>query len=71
MKSSECKSNFCSIIVKQCLIHFFFALALYTQLTDRRISLDERLTLVENAWRNHSKQMLFDWLSGLMINRKK
>lgn len=45
--------------------------SLYTQLTDRRISLDERLTLVENAWRNHSKQMLFDWLSGLMINRKK
>ena len=48
-----------------------FSSALYTQLTDRRLSLDERLNLVEHAWSNHSKQMLFDWLSGLMINRKK
>lgn len=48
-----------------------FVLALYTQLTDRRLSLDERLTLVDDAWSSHSKQMLFDWLSGLIINRKK
>ena len=69
MKSNECKCDRRSALSESVLIDLFPAL--YTQLTDRGISVDERLTLVERAWTNHSKQMLFDWLSSLMINRKK
>lgn len=46
-------------------------LALYTQLTDRQLSIDKRLDLTEEYWLAGSKQMIFDWLSGLVINRKK
>ncbi|CAM4945783.1 unnamed protein product [Rotaria socialis] len=44
---------------------------LYTQLTDRQLSIDKRLDLTEQYWTTDSKQMIFDWLSGLVINRKK
>ncbi|UJR14392.1 hypothetical protein I4U23_001389 [Adineta vaga] len=44
---------------------------LYTQLTDRQLSIDKRLDLTEQYWHIDSKQMIFDWLSGLVINRKK
>ncbi|CAF1121281.1 unnamed protein product [Adineta ricciae] len=44
---------------------------LYTQLTDRQMSIDKRLDLTEQYWHVDSKQMIFDWLSGLVINRKK
>jgi len=50
---------------------FFCLLALYTQLTDRQLSIDKRLDLIEQYWNIDSKQMIFDWLSGLVINRKK
>lgn len=45
--------------------------ALYTKLTDRRLTIEKRLDLVEEHWSKDSKQMLFDWLSGLVVNRKK
>jgi hypothetical protein len=45
--------------------------ALYTQLTDRQLSIDKRLELIEKMDNTDSKQMIFDWLSGLVINRKK
>ena len=45
--------------------------ALYTQLTDRQLSIDKRLDLVEQYWNTDSQQMVLDWLSGLVINRKK
>lgn len=44
---------------------------LYTQLTDRHLTIDQRLDLVETMLNNTSRQMIFDWLSGLVINRKK
>ncbi len=45
---------------------------IYTQLTDRQLSIDKRLDLIEKLDnRGDSKQMIFDWLSGLIINRKK
>lgn len=45
--------------------------ALYTQLTDRQLSIEKRLDLIEGMGSSDSKQMAFDWLSGLVINRKK
>lgn len=44
---------------------------LYTQLTDRQISIENRLDLIEELLHTDSKQMIFDWLAGLVINRKK
>ena len=44
---------------------------LYTRLTDRQISIENRLDLIEDLGNIDSKQMIFDWLSGLVINRKK
>lgn len=43
----------------------------YTQLTDRQLSISKRLDLIEQVWSNESKQMIFDWLAGLILNRKK
>ena len=51
--------------------HDLFFSALYTQLTDRQLPIDKRLALAEQQWNTESKQMIFDWLSGLVINRKK
>jgi len=51
--------------------NLFCLLALYTQLTDRQLSINKRLDLIEQYWNIDSKQMIFDWLSGLVINRKK
>jgi hypothetical protein len=48
-----------------------FGETLYTQLTDRQLSIDKRLDLIEKMETTDSKQMIFDWLSGLVINRKK
>lgn len=46
---------------------------LYTQLTDRQLAIDQRLDLIERTMTNtgNFRQMIFDWLSGLVINRKK
>jgi hypothetical protein len=43
----------------------------YTKLTDRQLSIDKRLDLIDEYSNKDSKQMIFDWLSGLVINRKK
>jgi hypothetical protein len=43
----------------------------YTKLTDRQLSIDKRLDLIDEYSNRDSKQMIFDWLSGLIINRKK
>jgi hypothetical protein len=48
-----------------------FGETLYTQLTDRQLPINKRLDLIEEYWNKDSKQMIFDWLSGLIINRKK
>lgn len=44
---------------------------LYTQLTDRHLTIDQRLDLIETMVNSNTRQMLVDWLSGLVINRKK
>jgi hypothetical protein len=68
MKSSESMFSLDLILIKKSII---FLLAVYTQLTDRQLSIDKRLDLTEQYWNTESKQMIFDWLSGLVINRKK
>jgi hypothetical protein len=63
------KSVFC--LFSDFLLKMKFGETLYTQLTDRQLSIDKRLDLIEKMEITDSKQMIFDWLSGLVINRKK